>query len=456
MHKRGQRYWIIVALGMIGVFVIAFLIKENMGGGDEPSPNGDGGHYAVAKADYPELSPYPYYEDDYDEEAVTAWEKGQEQLAVDGGSYGQSYQAFLEEDISKVISETFEEGENGVLSPLSIYLATSMLAEVTAGNSQKQLLDLLKTGTIEDLRENAKNLWLTNYQDDGRYTSLLANSIWTREGSNYNQETLQRITDNYYASIFSGDTTDPAYSQALRDWINENTGGLLNEQAEGIELKPETVMALVSTIYFNANWSNIFYEENTEDKEFHAEDQTVTVPFMHETNPSASYLQAEKFTATGKSLESMGQMWFILPNEGVDAKALLADPSIYKVGSHDQETKTAKVNLALPKFDVDFSAGLIDSLEHLGVTDIFDPALSDFSPMGDFDELIVSEFTHAARTKVDELGVEAAAFTFIAVAETSMPLELEQVDFILDRPFIFLLTNREGLITFVGLVNNPE
>ncbi len=38
-------------------------------------------------------------------------------------------------------------------------------------------------------------------------------------------------------------------NQALRSWINEQTGGLLQEQAEGLELSAETVLALATTVY---------------------------------------------------------------------------------------------------------------------------------------------------------------------------------------------------------------
>ena len=272
----------------------------------------------------------------------------------------------------------------------------------------------------------------------------------------FNQDTLKNITDNYYASMFSGDTSDPAYSQELRDWINENTGNLLEEEAEEIKLKPETLMAIISTVYFNANWMDEFLDENTEDKEFFALDSKVTVPFMQEKNLEGDYLEAEKYTASSKLLKSYGKMWFILPNEGEDVQEILKDHSIYQVPKNNQDVTVKTVNLSLPKFDVTYDVSLIDSLKSLGFTDMFDASVSDFSPLGDFEDLAVDEFTHAARIKVDEKGVEAAAFTVIAIAETSAPMPTDEVDFVLDRPFIFMLTNKDGLVTFVGVVNNPE
>ena len=55
---------------------------------------------------------------------------------------------------------------------------------------------------------------------------------------------------------------------------------------------------------------------------------------------------------------------------------------------------------------------------------------------------------------IDEEGVTAAAYTVMATAEAGEPPE-EEVDFILDRPFIFVITNPDGLPLFAGIVNEP-
>ena len=39
------------------------------------------------------------------------------------------------------------------------------------------------------------------------------------------------------------------FTLALQDWLSEQTGGLLNEQANQIRFDPDTVLALASTIY---------------------------------------------------------------------------------------------------------------------------------------------------------------------------------------------------------------
>jgi len=97
---------------------------------------------------------------------------------------------------------------------------------------------------------------------------------------------------------------------------------------------------------------------------------------------------------------------------------------------------------------------LSEGLKALGVTDVFDGCASDFSPMTDeVGGIFLSQVSHAARVEVDEEGCTAAAFTVMMACGAAMPPE-EEVDFVLDRPFIFAITGESGLPLFIGIVNN--
>mgnify|MGYP000094926604 FL=1 len=67
---------------------------------------------------------------------------------------------------------------------------------------------------------------------------------------------MDSLAKNYYASSFRGEMGSEEFNQALRDWINEQTGGLLEAQADGLSMDPETVMALASTIYYRGTVSS--------------------------------------------------------------------------------------------------------------------------------------------------------------------------------------------------------
>ena len=73
----------------------------------------------------------------------------------------------------------------------------------------------------------------------------------------------------------------------------------------------------------------------------------------------------------------------------------------------------------------------------------------------DRDDIFLSQARHDARVVIDEEGVEAAAFTIMVSSPTSaMPPENE-IDFVVDRPFLFLITGADNLPLFAGVVNHP-
>ena len=72
-------------------------------------------------------------------------------------------------------------GENRIYSPINVYMALSLLAETSGGDTRTELLQVLGVDTIEELRKKAESLWNAHYLDDGQTTSLLANSIWLDE-----------------------------------------------------------------------------------------------------------------------------------------------------------------------------------------------------------------------------------------------------------------------------------
>ena len=149
-------------------------------------------------------------------------------------------------------------------------------------------------------------------------------------------------------------------------------------------------------------------------------------------------------------------MYFILPDEGVSPETLIANGEVFEfiTNPHGHSEKSMRtINFKIPKFDVSSSVSLIEKLETIGVTDIFDPEKADLSAMTDIPSF-VSRVDHSARVKIDEKGCEAAAYTVIAADAMGTPPG-EEVNFYLDRPFIFVVTSPINTPLFIGIVNNP-
>ena len=106
----------------------------------------------------------------------------------------------------------------------------------------------------------------------------------------------------------------------------------------------------------------------------------------------------------------------------------------------------------MPKFDVSSKLDLIGSLKSLGVTDAFDENAADFSRITD-QEAVVDRISHVARMKVDEEGMEAAAYTEISMKATAALAEEQvKVKMHLNRPFLVIVNSPDGLPLFLTAV----
>ena len=151
-------------------------------------------------------------------------------------------------------------------------------------------------------------------------------------------------------------------------------------------------------------------------------------------------------------------MWFVLPDQGIQVNDLLKEEQVFQLILNTNQWTNKKyvlINQSIPKFDITSQMELSKGLKNLGITDVFEMGTSDFSPMtqGDLD-IFLSKINHDTRVAIDEEGVTAAAYTVMSLCGSAMPEE--EVDFILDRPFLFVITNPNGLPLFAGIVNQPN
>ena len=404
---------------------------------------------------YPKMTPYPTAESG--EEARKQWMEDKEQFyaSVKDFEIPEGFMDFYRNTAQTFLAE--RQGENATYSPLNLYLALSMLAEITGGSTRQELLTLLGTETIDEVRENTAAFWLSNYCDDGILTCKLGNSIWLRDDMSYKENTLATLADIYYTASYSGTMGSAEFTQDLRHWINEHTGGLLQDQVEGVSLDERMVVALVSAIHFKARWTVPFLPQNTKDREFYGVNRTITMDFMHRVSTHAIY-NGENFTAVKLPMSDGTAMWFFLPHEGTSPQDLLEQDAIYNLPTYGRgvNKRTVKLSLYLPKFDITAETDLVQGLAELGLAEVFNPMVSDFSPLTeDAQEIVLTKAEHCARVKIDEEGGEAAAFTVISMYAGTPADKGEKVELVFDRPFVFVITGRMDNPLFTGIVDQP-
>ncbi len=351
----------------------------------------------------------------------------------------------------------FLSGEgNQLWSPVNAYIGLSMLSELTEGKSQEQLLKLFGTDSIEELRRQVSAVFETVYDEDAYGVCKLANSLWLQEGISCKDSALDALAYHYYASIHGGNLASAEVGKAITDWLNANTGGLLKDYPP-TKLDTGTVFALYSTIYYQAQWVDRFYEDRNTNDVFHSPSGDRQVTYMNGGSDDIFYCCGDNFSALALGLENGSSMWFILPDEGKTTTDVLSDGKYMDMLLSPQQWKNrtrVMAKISVPKFDISGKQSLIDGLKKMGLTEIFSAETADFSAITSDIPLCVGGVNQAVRVQIDEEGATGASYTEIVAYGAAPPQKYELISFILDRPFLFAVTSG-NIPLFTGVVNEP-
>lgn len=416
---------------------------------------------------YPEEPEYPNmddYESEYDDffynsEYVEKLDeyydivRERKKLAKDLSEYYDFYMTSAEEILGSA------NGDNMVYSPLALYEALSMIAEITDGSTREEVLKVLGSPDIKTQRDRAQNLFVTSYSEALSEMVLPAASLWVNADYPYKNETIDSLAFNYFAESYLFNGYDSSSTERLQEWLNEKTKGLLKEAVDDIELTPDTILSLCTTLYFNGRWSNGFNKNRTEEMTFHSPGGDILTDFMYKQEENGYLYFGSNYTAVKNHFKDSGAMSIILPNEGVTVDEILASNEYLDFAFSNNPWNEgfsyykAIVHQRIPKFDISSDISLNQALQNLGIKKVFDGS-GDFSCLISEDvPVCIDRVQHAARIKVDEEGCEAAAFV-VSLAVGAAPPPPEEVYFTADRPFIIVINTGSHLL-FMGVVNNP-
>lgn len=417
---------------------------------------------AVALAGDARITKHPDFDDYKDRESylvdVEKWETETEFRR----SIRENATLFLSPFFTEASSEFLvsQDNENVLWSPINAYIGLAMLAEITECESRKEILDLFGAKDIETLRSQVSAVWESVYEDDENEISTLANSLWIEDGLNYNQNTMDNLAYYYYASVYQCDLGSDRANKSISHWLNKNTGGLLKDSTDKIDLSPDTVLALYSTLYFQTKWGDEFDSKNNTDGIFYGVKGNTNITYMNKKLCQMYYYWHNDYSAVALTLKNGSTMWFILPDEDKTTADILTEGSygeMISLGNREDDwenKKYVKVNLSVPKFDVSSTVNLKDGLNKIGITKVFDTETSDFTAITSDTPVCVSAVNQSARVEIDEKGVKAATYIELPMSGAAMPPE-EIIDFVIERPFVFVIS-KDSLPLFTGVVNSID
>lgn len=340
---------------------------------------------------------------------------------------------------------------NVVISPLSISSALSMTLNGAAGATQKEMLDALGYDKLAPLQVNeaSRSMRTLLGNVDPTVELRVANSIWAKQGQPFKPEFLTLNESAYGAKTTQLDFADPATPDTINRWVKEATNDKIDKIVD--QIGKDSVMFLINAVYFKGQWRTPFNKGATKDGPFTtAKGDKRNVPMM---SHSASFGYAEDKGWKAAALPyGNGRIEMLVVLPAADLAPLVKSFSEKGWPKNLANLTEKQVVVKLPKFKLEYSETLNDSLQALGMKRAFTDQ-ADFSGMS-LDKLFVSNVKHKTYIEVDEVGTEAAAATSVEMAATSAPIDKPK-EFVVDRPFLFVIRERQtGLVLFAGAVRS--
>lgn len=342
--------------------------------------------------------------------------------------------------------------DNTVFCPISLYYPLALLSTGANGSTRAQITAALGTGnwTNEEIARQCARLYNRTRRTGQDCAYLVANSLWCRKGLSISPVFARTAAEQFYASIYSADFSDPTTAERMQQWVRDNTNGLISPT---IDPPKDSILYLCNTVYVKGKWSSPF-SYPMPGKFTGRDGKSISCDFMHATR-DGNYYKGANYTRGDVSMGELGTMSFFLPDEDVALESLLNAEQLKAMLL--RETEYCEIAYSIPTVDLKSKVNLKEMLTGLGIQDAFDASRADFTLLDDPTQTIyIDTVTQEARVTWDQYGAEAAAYTEMLAPGCAPPDQEKPKPKVLNlnRPFLFVIHSNDGIL-FAGTCYQP-
>ena len=336
------------------------------------------------------------------------------------------------------------EGENVLISPMSILMLLAMASDSTSGKTRDEVLDFLGNPDAGRLLSALQR----SFENDSSLSVANAACIRNEFASKINRSYKELLKRKYNGEVFS--SVDMV--RDINKWVEKKTYGMIRNAApEGIE---NLVISLISAVAFDALWEDPYTDYQVEDDCFDNIDETKSRVWMMSRTEEV-YLENHDFTGFMKPYRDGRFSFMALLPKKEGTKALSGALSRIDFAELYRKRTCEQVRTKMPEFKFEYSKEMCSLLATHGINRLFTDD-AEFLPVC-ADSLKAESILHKAYIDVNQNGTRAAAVSVMAcpLGIGWPPPKIKEV--YLDRPFVFAIFHETaGIPVFVGVVNHLE
>lgn len=381
---------------------------------------------------------------------------------------------------------------NTMTSPISAYMALSMVLNGTESATRSGLIDVLEIPhmgeilAVDDANRANKLLLDTLHHpmteahhegpsfDPKPPVFVVSNGAWHNngqtDGSSYefSPDFRQSMQTIYSAEVGALDFQQADAAKYINSWVNEKTYEMIPSIITP-DVLSDMLWVVLNATYFQGSWAAPFHVMGPNSApEFHLLNGDSATPEMIRSTAYYRYLNEGQYEVVEIPFAKGGAdsefvFYAVLPREGAFQSMFnqVWDNSFWnEVTSSLAASRGQYGSVTMPKFtfkyDVEITPGS-DIASALGIDFLFSDG-AHFDPMAvpGSDRSKVGLIKQSTKIELDEKGVKAAAATLVGgVRATSMPPQ-DTFEMVLDRPFFFAIAEKStGSLLFLGSMVDP-
>ncbi|NXC81202.1 SPB13 protein, partial [Cercotrichas coryphoeus] len=377
--------------------------------------------------------------------------------------------------------------ENIFFSPLSLSAAFGMVVLGARGSTLEQIE---KAAThpwvrlcIGKLKPTTKHLFscLKCEEDEGVHSQFqallaevsepgpgccltIANRLYGEITYPFFQQYLDSTKKFYRAELepVNFKYTEEEVREKINFWVENETKGKIKDLFAAGFIDPSTVLVLVNAIYFKGKWAVEFKKEDTKEMYFHLnknERRKVQMMFQEGYFNMTIIEELKTKVIELQYYNNELSMFILLPED--DCENFTGLEQLECALTYEKLTEWTslatmqplKVKLYLPQFKMEESYVLNNTLQEMGVMNVFAWGKADLSGISMKDGLVVSKAIQKTIVEVNEEGTEAGCSMGLLAMPLCCPVTYE---FKADHPFLFFIRhNQTNTILFFGRYSSP-
>ena len=351
-------------------------------------------------------------------------------------------ESFFEFDFIKKLNLK-NKAKNLLVSPIGIEIIISLCSNGAEGLTQEEMIKLFKYQTLDEVNSNANKIVNELDKDNvvkianGILTKIHPNDKFIIKGRNEFKSNIEELK-NY---------------NNVNKWVMNKTNGKIKKIIDN--LSPDVMMVLLNAIYFEAFWKKQFDINHTYSKEFYNFDNSKQyVDLMFLRGEKLSYYENDDIKAV--------KLDFNIPDNSINAIVILPkndkfledsinyiieifDENLFYniVENLNKESSITKVNLYLPKFELEYDVNLNEVLKELGMKKAFERE-AEFKGISNKLKLFINQIIQKNYININEKGTQACSASELEIMlESYLTKDETAKDFIANRPFLYILRNEK-------------